>query len=189
MRVLVCGCGGIGSYFAQHVDRLIDTHQIKDVTFTFFDDDKVEKKNILYQNFLPKHIGCLKTKALEFEYLNIAFEAKRIGIAQLINHDLIVLCADNNLIRRDAYSAFKKQNIPFIDARANGKMVGIFSSDTPDYLDTIDSSSEGQSCQNPFQIAKEEIEYGNVIIAAILAQCILTYVRTKKLPNTFIQHF
>jgi len=189
MKCACIGCGGIGSFFAQHINRLIDCKQISGVNFVFYDDDKVEKKNILYQNFLPKNIGSLKTEALEFEYLNIAFEAKRIALTNLKGFDLIVLCADNNLIRRETYEAHRRWGIPFIDARANGRTVGIFSSDTVDYLNTIDSSTESQSCQNPFQIAKEEIELGNVIIAAVLAQTVLSYTRTKNLPNDFIAHF
>jgi molybdopterin/thiamine biosynthesis adenylyltransferase len=189
MKVAVIGCGGIGSYFAEHINRLIDTQQIKDFSFTFFDDDKVEKKNILYQNFLPKHIGSFKTDALEFECLNLNFEKKRISRDNLRGYDLVILCADNNLIRREAYEAYTLWKVPFIDARANGKTVGIFSSMTPNYLNTIDSSSESQSCQNPFQIAKQEIEFGNVIISAVLAQNVLTYVRTKRMPNDLMIHF
>jgi len=189
MRVAVIGCGGIGSYFAQHIDRLLDLGQIKDHSFTFFDDDTVEKKNILYQNFEPGDIGELKTSALEFRFLNLAFENRRVELKDLNGYDLVILCADNNLIRRHAFKAFTDSNIPFIDARANGKMIGIFSSETDNYMSTIDESSESQSCQNPFQIAKEEIEFGNVVVAAALAQCVLSYTRTKKLPNDLMIHF
>ncbi len=189
MNVAVVGCGGIGSYFAEHINRLIDLEQIKDVNFKFFDDDKVEKKNILYQNFEPGDIGEYKTSALEFRCLNVAFENKRIERKDLNGFSLIILCADNNLIRRNAHDAFVTSGIPFIDARANGKMIGIFSSETENYISTIDESSESQSCQNPFQIAKEEIEYGNVIVAAALAQAVLSYTRTKKLPNDLMIHF
>ena len=47
MKIAVVGCGGIGSYFAHHIDKLIDLKQIKACDFTFFDDDIVEKKNKL----------------------------------------------------------------------------------------------------------------------------------------------
>lgn len=189
MKVAVIGCGGIGSYFAEHVDRLIDLKQITGTDFIFFDDDEVEKKNIMYQNFEPGDIGSKKTAALEFRFLNLGFKDQRATLKDLLGFDLIILCADNNIIRREAFKALEKCGTPFIDARANGKTIGIFSSDTPDYLSTIDNSTESQSCQNPFQIAKEEIEFGNVVIAAVLAQTLLTYIRNKKLPNDFMVHF
>lgn len=189
MKIACIGCGGIGSYFAEHVDRLIDLKQITNTDFIFFDDDTVEKKNILYQNFEPGDIGSKKTGALEFRYLNLGFKDQRVSLKDLLVFDLVILCADNNIIRRDAYQAFVNWHIPFIDARANGKTIGIFSNDTPDYLKTIDDSTESQSCQNPFQIEREEIEFGNVVIAAVLAQNLLTYTRTKQLPNDFMVHF
>jgi hypothetical protein len=182
----VIGSGGIGSYLAAHIDRLLDLNQIKGIKFTFFDDDKVEKKNILYQNFKACDIDSYKTEALEYRFPYLKFKNKRLSIKDLVSFDMLILCADNNIIRREAWQNYKDYKIPFIDSRANGKTVGIFSSDTENYMDTIDNSSESTSCQNPFQIAKEEIEFGNVVIAAILAQCILNYSRTKKLPKDLI---
>jgi len=189
MRTICVGGGGIGSYVAQHLDRLIELKQLKNMTFTFFDDDKVELKNILYQNFETIDIDSFKTDALSMRYFNHTYKTKRIGLDDLKNYNLVILCADNNIIRREAYENYIKNNIPFIDARANGKTIGIFSSDTENYLNTIDLSSESSSCQNPFQLAKKEIEYGNVIIAATLAQCILNYARKSKLPNDFMVTF
>lgn len=190
MKILVIGCGGIGSYYAQHIDRLISLKQIneKECSFTFYDDDIVELKNILYQNFLPKDVDSLKTKALARRFLYLNFSEKRLIEKDLaeIKPNLIVICADNNLIRRQVYSHFKKTTIPFIDARANGKTIGIFSNETNNYEGTMSSSDESQSCQNPFQLEKQEIEFGNVVVASILAQVTLTYVRNKKLPNDLL---
>lgn len=189
MKVAVIGCGGIGSYFAQHIDRLLELSQLGNTEFIFFDDDVVEKKNILYQNFEPRDIDSTKIRALEMKFFNLKFSNKRCALADLKVFDLVVLCADNNLIRREAYKNFEDNKIPFIDSRANGKVIGVFSSDTKDYLTTIDSSTKSQSCQNPFQIEKKEIEYGNVIVAAALSQCILNYVRKHKLPNDLLISF
>jgi tRNA A37 threonylcarbamoyladenosine dehydratase len=188
MKIACIGCGGIGSYFAEHIDNLIEINQIDD-DFTFFDDDTVEKKNIIYQNFDPGDVDSTKVQALELKYFNINFTCKRCSVDDLSDFDLVVLCADNNLIRREAYKNFIENKIPFIDSRANGKVVGIFSSDTKDYLKTINDSNESQSCQNPFQIEKQEIEYGNVIVAASLAQVILNYKRKNKLPNDLLLSF
>lgn len=189
MKVGVVGCGGIGSYFAQHIDRLVELEQITDMSFTFFDDDIVEMKNILYQNFDPGDVDSTKVGALEMRFFNIQFEQKRVALDDLKEFDMVILCADNNVIRKHAWDAKENWGVPFIDSRANGKTVGIFSSNTPNYPSTLSETTESQSCQNPFQIAKNEIEYGNVVIAAVLAQCVLSYSRTTRLPNDFIFNF
>ena len=186
LNVLICGAGGIGSYLAAHLDRLIEIKQLNDSKFTFFDDDKVEMKNMLYQNFNETDIDDYKSDALSMRYFNLEFKKKRLNINDLNNYNLIVLCADNNIIRREAWTNWLNNHIPFIDSRANGRAIGIFSNETENYLNTIDKSNESSSCQNPFQLAKKEIEYGNVIIAAYLAQCILTYSRKQVLPNDFM---
>lgn len=181
MKVCVVGVGGIGSYFAEHIDKLITLGQLKD-EFHFYDDDKVEHKNMLYQNFEPEDIDSPKTEALSVKFFNVQYHETRVTEKDLECFDLIILCADNNKIRREAWNNWEKKGIPFIDSRANGKAVGIFSSDTENYIKTLGASDKSSSCQNPFQIAKEEIEYGNVVVAAILAQTVLSYRRTSKLP-------
>jgi len=186
MKVSVIGCGGIGSYLAQHLDRLIDLEQIKDTTFIFYDDDIVELKNILYQNFKTSDIDTKKTEALSLRYINLKFKAIRLTKDLMKDTDLIVLCVDNNTTRKDAWEVYTRHAIPFIDSRANGKVFGLFSSETPNYLDTLGKSTSSSSCQNPFQLAKKEIEYGNVIVASIMAQAILSYTRSKNLPSNIM---
>ena len=185
MNTICVGAGGIGSFLAYHLDNLIEIKQIKDIKFTFFDDDIVELKNILYQNFKAKDIDSYKTDALSMRYFNINFERKRIGLEEIKDTNLVILCADNNEIRLQAWDNWLKNKIPFIDSRANGRAIGLFSSNTKDYEKTLSTDMKPSSCQNPFQLAKKEIEYGNVVISSILAQAILTYSRTKQLPLDF----
>lgn len=185
MKVIVVGCGGIGSYLAHHIDHLIELDQINDLRFTFYDNDIVELKNILYQNFDSSDIDSLKTKALSLKYFNVDFEDKRLSKDDLKDAGLVVLCADNNVIRRQAWENYKENGIRFIDSRANGRAIGIFSSDTENYEKTLSSDDKPSSCQNPFQLAKKEVEYGNVVIASMLAQTILNFSRNHKLPIDF----
>lgn len=188
-KSILIGTGGIGSYTVQYIDRLIELNQIKNWEFHCYDNDIVEKKNILYQNFETSDIDSYKTEALSMRYFNLSFYNKRVTLKDLQNYNLVVLCADNHVIRREAYQNYIENNIPFIDSRANGKTIGLFSSDTTDYLKTIDSSTKSSSCQNPFQIEKQEIEFGNVVIAVVLVQALLEYTRKKRLPDDFMKTF
>ena len=186
IRTCVVGCGGIGSYFAAHIDRLIDLEQINDMQFEFYDDDKVELKNLLYQNFESDDIDSSKVDALAMRYFNLGFNNERADDGTLKGFDLVILCADNNKIRREALRTWQNATVPFIDSRANGRAIGIFTSETEDYGKTLGKGDKSSSCQNPFQIEKKEIEFGNVVIASILAQNVLSYSRTKRLPANFM---
>lgn len=65
------GCGGTGSWLAPTVARvarlLIDRFD-KEVGITFWDPDKIEKKNIYRQNFCHAEIGMYKAEALAARY-------------------------------------------------------------------------------------------------------------------------
>ncbi len=184
MKTLVIGAGGIGSYFTATLDNLIDNDQFNDDwEFTVVDDDIVELKNIRYQNFKTKDIDSAKVDALEDRYINLEYEVARVGLDDLVDYDLIIICADNNIIRKHAWTNWETNKVPFIDSRSNGRAAGIYTSDTEDYLNTLSDSDENFSCQFPYQLEKNEIELGNRIISQILAQKVLTYSRTQNLPS------
>jgi len=190
MKILIIGAGGIGSYLISTIDNLIDNDQFpKNWKFNVVDDDKVELKNIRYQNFEVSDIGSKKVDAMEERYLNLDYEDIRVSLNDLVSYDLIVICADNNIIRKQAYRNWKYDNVPFIDARSNGRAVGLYSSETKEYLSTISDSDESFSCQFPYQLEKNEIELGNRIIAEVLAQALLNYHRRKTLPVNFTHIF
>ena len=190
MNTLIIGAGGIGSYFVATIDNLIDNNQFDDNwKFTCVDDDEVELKNIRYQNFKPGQIGDKKVMALENRYINLEYDVKRVTYDDLKSYDLIIICADNNIIRKEAWKAWKNNGIPFIDSRSNGRAIGIYSSDTENYLSTISDSDESFSCQFPYQLAKNEVEIGNRIVAQILAQAVLNLNRRQTLPTNFVHIF
>ena len=57
-KILIIGAGGIGSFLIQFLNKL-NIYEL-----TVFDSDKVEEKNLLYQNFNRLHIGEMKVKAI-----------------------------------------------------------------------------------------------------------------------------
>lgn len=190
MNTLIIGAGGIGSYFIATIDNLIENNQFDDNwKFTVVDDDDVELKNIRYQNFKPKNIGDKKVEALEDRYINLDYKVARVGYEDLGQYDLVIICADNNIIRKHAWANWKTNNIPFIDSRSNGRAIGIYSSSTENYTSTLSDSNESFSCQFPYQLANNEIELGNRIVAQILAQTVLNYSRKNVLPSDFVHIF
>ena len=55
-KLLIIGAGGIGSYLASFLERISERRQaLYDITI--YDDDKVEEKNLSYQNFNVEDVG------------------------------------------------------------------------------------------------------------------------------------
>ena len=189
MKVCVIGCGGIGSFTAQFLNKLVKFNQLPNYTFTFYDDDVVEHKNLMYQNFEDGDINEYKTESLEFNFSEHTFKCRKVEQSMLNAYDMFILCVDNNPIRRDVYNHCKETGKKFIDARANGRQVGIFSSDTENYLNSLSSSNESHSCQLEYQIKEHKVELGNIVIASILTQHILSFSRTGELPLDYIASF
>ena len=62
-KLLIIGAGGIGSYLASFLERISERRQaLYDITI--YDDDKVEEKNLSYQNFNVEDIGKSKVRVL-----------------------------------------------------------------------------------------------------------------------------
>lgn len=192
MNIFVAGAGGIGSYTVQFLNKLVEHNQLTKVDNIFcYDFDKVEKKNIPYQNFDTGDINSYKTDALMWRYFKIKYITKAFDpYKEKINQDdLIVLAVDNNVVRKQVFEYCITNGIKFIDGRCSGGVIGLFSSDSKDYLSTLSESTGSSSCQFPYAVSLNEFDNGNIIIAAILSQKILQYYRSGILPDDFMYSF
>ena len=61
-RVLIIGAGGIGSFLIPLLDKT------NLYTLTVYDPDKVETKNLTYQNFEKDDVGRYKVKVMNTRY-------------------------------------------------------------------------------------------------------------------------
>ena len=57
MKILLCGCGALGSQIALHLAR-------PEIEFVLVDDDRVEETNIATSAYAQSHIGMMKARAL-----------------------------------------------------------------------------------------------------------------------------
>ena len=95
-KILVIGAGGIGSYLISFLNNLNNLYDIQ-----VNDDDKVETKNLTYQNFTFDEVGkhkvdCMKRHAC----VKIASPYPILTPNQLEGFDLVVCCVDNLGTRR-----------------------------------------------------------------------------------------
>lgn len=185
-KILVIGCGGIGSYLAGQVYRLIMKGQIDGCLVTLADPDSVEVKNIKYQDFDKKDVLENKAKVLgkRFGFCN---HPKRINDeTELTEYDMIVCCVDNSGTRKLVYDYCYKNGKPYIDLRSNGRNICYFTQadDQKEVTKLLgEISQEGTSCQIKAELDAGIIQNGNVIVATIGSQLILNWLRNEEQPK------
>ena len=143
-KILIIGAGGIGSFLVQFLNKL-NIYEL-----TVFDSDKVEEKNLLYQNFNRLHIGEMKVKAINSMF-NSGFTITQPYDVVVDNdfdkYDLVVCCVDNMSTRRMLYNSDKAKQ--WLDLRAQGRNAVLVSSDIDkNKLDMLLVGDDGSySCQ------------------------------------------
>ena len=191
LKIAVIGCGGIGSYFIRSLSEMVKRDlsgfsRINPMAIDLFDYDKVEEKNLLYQNFDIEDLDKNKAEVLADRTGYKAIKCKVENVAQLRDYGFIVLCVDNNKIRNIIYDS----ELPFLDLRANGKTIMAYLTQKEDkeYFELTKDNGQKGSCQRAEDIEERHIQLGHKIIAEIGLQFLVDYLReeikTKKLIMT-----
>ena len=139
-KVLIIGAGGIGSFLIPLLD-MTDLYAI-----TVYDPDRVETKNLTYQNFVKEDVGKYKVAVMNERYnLKSAEPYPILTKNQIQKYDLVVCCADNLDVRRLMYRDAQQ----WLDLRAQGRNCALISHlADPNMYDTVLSGPEGSfSCQ------------------------------------------
>ena len=148
IRIVQIGCGGTGSYLFPQIKRFLYNiqrrlNQDNDeyyLEYCIVDDDFVEQRNILRQNFNESNIGRLKTKSLILNYplmfqniicINTRIKSKKTFWDIMDSHlsilepenflQIIIGCVDNNKTRRIIFREISQseKNILYIDSGNN----------------------------------------------------------------------
>jgi len=180
LKIAIIGCGGIGSYFIRSLSELIKRDlsgfdRINVMGIDIIDYDKVEEKNLLYQNFDIEDLDRNKAEVLADRIGYKAITEKVEQAEQIVNYDLIVICADNNKVRLLIYES----GLPFLDLRANGKNIMAYLTQKEDreYLELTQENNQQGSCQREIDIEDRNIQVGNKVIAEIGCQFLADYLR------------
>jgi molybdopterin/thiamine biosynthesis adenylyltransferase len=199
MKVLQIGVGGIGSYFVENLYESIEQgHITEPIELTIADDDMVEPKQIMWQNFTLEQIGMSKSEAItkklnDYDTTNYDIKTtdRIIKTKQLEGFDLIVLCVDNDIARCLVAEYCHKKDVEFIDLRATGRKIFAVpklktKSENMKFIDKKDLKE--YSCQDKADLEKGWIQIGNKIIATIGVQMVMNYTRghNNHIFNSFI---
>jgi len=128
-KILIIGCGGTGSRIVPLLAQFIKTCSwVKDPEITLIDDDFVEEKNLLRQNFISVDVGKPKAEVLALRYsraFNVTINALQARVTdpykssilesndpeirnafmRHIANAIIILCVDSPQARRDIIRA------------------------------------------------------------------------------------
>jgi len=190
-NVLVIGCGGIGSYFIEHLYKAILNEQVpQEMNVQIVDDDSVEMKNILYQNFSDEDVLKRKAEVLGSRYSLDSKNKRILTDDDLKEFDIFVICADNGKVRKLVYDYCYGNDKFFIDLRAEGRQIAVITSDLhkiqADRTLPKEIKENNGSCQIKFEFEDLGwIQYGNLIVAAMGIQTLVNKIR-KELYNPSI---
>lgn len=194
---MVIGCGGNGSWLLRHIHRLIKKDQIPQaVEFTLYDDDNVEKKNLLYQDFEMKDVLDNKAQVMANRYDMVA-KGKRVKDAKEFEpFDIVIAAVDNPDLRELLYRYMDKNPEKYwIDVRAEGRAVSIYTRHKNNTLAKLleslpkDRKNASTSCQLAYELDSGIIQMGNQIAAVITAQLLLNHLRGEENSDEFTHMF
>ena len=165
-RVLIIGAGGIGSFLIPLLDKV----GMYDISVA--DPDKVETKNLTYQNFTKEDVGENKASVMRNRYrsINGGSQYPILSEKQMQGYDLVICCVDNIGLRRTMYNC---KDLKWLDLRAQGRNAAMVSyTADPKMYDTLLAGEERSfSCQgDSWDGSNKGVHFMQVAIAGMGAQ-------------------
>ena len=167
-KILIIGAGGIGSFLIPLLDRV----GLYDITVA--DPDKVETKNLPYQNFKIVSVGQNKATNMADNYsgsVNKAIQYPILTEKQMQGYDLVVSCVDNLGLRKTMYNT----SVKWLDLRAQGRNAALVSHKAdPKMYDMLLAGKDGSfSCQgDSWDGSNKGVHFMQAAIAGLGAQWI-----------------
>jgi molybdopterin/thiamine biosynthesis adenylyltransferase len=183
-NIAIAGAGGIGSnLLAILFDYGFNRKQFNysDINVDIYDDDTVDVKNLLHQNFKLDDIGRHKVEVMEEKYVVNGIK-QRMTEKDFKKYDVIFSCVDSMTFRKTLYeySWSKKDNKLFwIDGRCTSRQGALFNSDLPKemLLPYIDDSKEEGGCLLAYEKEQNISHTLPVIVSGMMVQTFLNKMR------------
>jgi molybdopterin/thiamine biosynthesis adenylyltransferase len=182
--IAIAGAGGIGSnLLAILFDYGFNRKQFNyaDFDIVIYDDDTVDLKNLLHQNFKLDDIGKHKVSVLEDKYVVTGIR-KRMTENDFKKYDLVFSCVDSMPFRKSLYEygwSKPKDKLFWIDGRCTSRQGAMFNSDIPkeQLLPYIDDSEAEGGCLLAYEKEQNISHTLPTIVAAMMVQTFLNKLR------------
>jgi molybdopterin/thiamine biosynthesis adenylyltransferase len=185
-KIGIAGAGGIGSnLLAVLFDYGFNRKQFdySNIDVDIYDDDVVDLKNLLHQNFKPDDIGKSKVKVLEEKYV-VNGITRFMDEKDFKKYDVIFSCVDSMEFRRKLYGVpiKDKSKLFWIDGRCTSRQGAIFNSqlNPEDLQKYITNDDIRGGCLLNFEKENNISHTLPLIVAGMMVQAFLNFIRGEK---------
>lgn len=185
-KIGIAGAGGIGSnllaiLFDYGFNRKQFDYSAIDVDI--YDDDVVDLKNLLHQNFKMDDIGKPKVKVLEDKYI-VNGITKYMEEKNFKKYDVIFSCVDSMQFRKTLYnySFENKTKLFWVDGRCTSRQGAVLNSalDKEDLKKYITDQDIRGGCLLDFEKENNVSHTMPLVVAGIMVQAFLNFIRGEK---------
>lgn len=181
--IAVAGAGGIGSHLVSMLyDFGVNRNQFPftDYTIDVYDDDTVDFKNLLHQNFREDDLNELKVQSLANRYA-ITPHARFMTKDDFNKYDLIFCGVDSMTFRKELYdwSHANPGRGFWIDGRCTSRQGAVLNkTQSKTKLDKfITDSQERTGCLLKFEKENNIAHALPITVASMMLQTFLNYIR------------
>ncbi len=188
----IAGAGGIGGY----VCRLLFDYGVNRNQFPFtdwkvelYDDDTVDAKNLLHQDFTQDDLGLAKATIMSNRYM-VTPILRFMTPADFPNYNVIFSCVDSMSFRKQLYEYGweKPDKVFWIDGRCSSRTIGLYNSSIPkkDIEKDVTDNEERRGCLRAVDKENNISHVTPIIIAGMMVQTFLNYLRSEEAKNKLI---
>lgn len=183
-KIAIAGAGGIGSNLLSILfDYGYNRKQFSymDVEVDIYDDDTVDIKNLLHQNFKIDDVGKHKVKVLEEKYIANGI-TRRMTEDDFHKYNVIFSCVDSMSFRKSLYEYGWKagnERLFWVDGRCTSRQGALFTSDMlkPALEPFINDSQEEGGCLLAYEKEQNISHTLPTVVAAMMVQAYLNKLR------------
>jgi hypothetical protein len=194
-KYAIIGAGGIGSHFCRILSRLLGStlDNLNAGSFTVYDFDVVEPKNVRWQDYDMQDVGTPKAMQMTLRY-QLPSKVKRFEDIDLGGHRVYLIAADNARVRKLVFDHVKLGlgNKSFIDMRAEGDVYAVFTElcTHEELLASLGANTDsivGLSCQRQEDQERNIVQLGNWFAATLGMDIFLRLFRNKPYPASVVR--
>lgn len=188
-NIAIVGVGGIGSHLTEMMyDYGVNRNQFPFAEYNIdvYDDDTVDTKNLLHQNFRDEDLNCMKVQVMADRFLvnPIPRFATKEDFGK---YDLIFCCVDSMVFRKELYqwSWANPAKTFWIDGRCESRQGCVFNkSNSKEFLERmINDNTERKGCLLKYEKDNDISHVLPRIVAGYMTQMFLNYIRGESLPE------
>lgn len=184
-KIAVAGAGGIGSHLAGMLfDFGVNRNQFPftDMVIDIYDDDVVDSKNLLHQNFGESDLHTMKVQSIADRFA-LTPHQRFMTTDDFKNYDLIFCGVDSMTFRKALYewSWANPKGAFWIDGRCNSRQGAVFNKlNSKKILDqVISDNQERDGCLLKYEKENNISHAMPIVVAGMMIQTFLNYIRGK----------